>query len=302
MIWMLGPTMLLAGATVGDAYESYLRSIDFVRDPILGMRSRVPVSDDPEGQRRLAQLVMMPIQEQLTLDLERIAVEATGALPGDLARDDINGDGVVTLADWDLLVTLVRTYLTTLLPMAVPRQFGLATSGELTGGDPATASSPGTLASKGRLVADSDGDGVQNLNDNCPKVANPDQANVDGDALGDACDPDLDGDGIPSGWDRCPDENDVRLDADADGCLDRACDLPPMIPLVRADEGVRNSLQVKADQACEKARDGHTNAARGALNAFINEAEAQAGVHVGARHASALVRFARNALETLPAE
>ena len=302
MFHVLGMSMLLAGATVGDAYESYFRSVDFVRDPVLGMGSRVPVPDDVEVQRRLAQLVMMPIQDQLWLDLERIAVEATGALPGDLSRDDINGDGLVTLADWDLLVTLARTYLTTLLPMVVPEQFGLVTSDQLTGGDPATSSSPGTLASKARLLADWDEDSVPNLTDNCPKAANADQVNHDGDALGDACDPDLDGDGVQGGWDRCPEDRDVRLDADADGCSDRACDLPPMIPLVRADDGVRNSLQVKADQACEKARDGHTVAARGALNAFINEAEAQAGVHLSARHASALVRFAKNALETLSAE
>ncbi len=36
---------------------------------------------------------------------------------------------------------------------------------------------------------DDDGDGVPNAIDNCPKVANPDQANDDGDAFGDACDP-----------------------------------------------------------------------------------------------------------------
>ncbi len=36
---------------------------------------------------------------------------------------------------------------------------------------------------------DSDGDGVADTHDNCALVANRDQANADGDALGDACDP-----------------------------------------------------------------------------------------------------------------
>ena len=45
-------------------------------------------------------------------------------------------------------------------------------------------------------VSDSDGDGVADGSDNCPSVANPGQANLDGDALGDACDPDRDGDGV----------------------------------------------------------------------------------------------------------
>lgn len=40
-----------------------------------------------------------------------------------------------------------------------------------------------TLAS-----CDSDGDGVSEASDNCPSVANPDQANWDGDGLGNACD------------------------------------------------------------------------------------------------------------------
>jgi hypothetical protein len=35
--------------------------------------------------------------------------------------------------------------------------------------------------------ADEDGDGVFNLDDNCPLVANPDQSDVDHDGTGDAC-------------------------------------------------------------------------------------------------------------------
>ncbi len=36
---------------------------------------------------------------------------------------------------------------------------------------------------------DDDGDAVQDAGDNCPKVANKDQADTDGDGLGDLCDP-----------------------------------------------------------------------------------------------------------------
>lgn len=51
---------------------------------------------------------------------------------------------------------------------------------------------------------DDDNDGVADVNDNCPVVANPDQADADGNSLGDACEPrtalaaqlpDVDGDG-----------------------------------------------------------------------------------------------------------
>lgn len=45
---------------------------------------------------------------------------------------------------------------------------------------------------------DGDGDGVPDVDDNCPNVSNGGQEDIDGDAAGDACDPDTDGDGY---WD-----------------------------------------------------------------------------------------------------
>ena len=42
---------------------------------------------------------------------------------------------------------------------------------------------------------DDDCDGILNELDNCPTVANPDQADTDGDGIGDACEPDIDGSG-----------------------------------------------------------------------------------------------------------
>ncbi|RJQ07614.1 MAG: hypothetical protein C4558_09345 [Dehalococcoidia bacterium] len=50
---------------------------------------------------------------------------------------------------------------------------------------------------------DDDGDGVADPGDNCALVVNAEQANLDGDALGDACDPDDDGDGVSDGADQC---------------------------------------------------------------------------------------------------
>lgn len=47
-------------------------------------------------------------------------------------------------------------------------------------------------------IPDRDGDGIANASDNCPMVANPDQADGDGDGVGDKCEitnPDMGGDG-----------------------------------------------------------------------------------------------------------
>jgi hypothetical protein len=50
---------------------------------------------------------------------------------------------------------------------------------------------------------DVDGDGVRDVNDNCPDDRNGDQRDTDGDGPGDACDPDMDGDGHPNTDDNC---------------------------------------------------------------------------------------------------
>lgn len=54
------------------------------------------------------------------------------------------------------------------------------------------------------LPADGDDDGVPDSVDNCPAVANVDQADFDGDGLGDACDSDDDNDGVDDEDDLCP--------------------------------------------------------------------------------------------------
>ena len=71
---------------------------------------------------------------------------------------------------------------------------------------------------------DSDGDGVVDLNDNCPAVSNPDQADSDDDGVGDVCDFDADNDGVNDDLDNCPAvANSDQADADADG-IGNACD------------------------------------------------------------------------------
>jgi len=77
---------------------------------------------------------------------------------------------------------------------------------------------------------DYDADGLTDGIDNCPRVANPEQTDSDGDLYGDACDDDDDGDGVIDDYDDCsPGEIDwnsaPNTDHDGDGCRDVTEDL-----------------------------------------------------------------------------
>jgi hypothetical protein len=87
------------------------------------------------------------------------------------------------------------------VPLTAPHGFHQNITGILTADGLTVA---GSASATMEINNDPDGDGLLDQNDNCPDIANADQANNDGDAMGDLCDPDDDNDGMADTADNCP--------------------------------------------------------------------------------------------------
>lgn len=134
---------------------------------------------------------------------------------------DVSPSGVAFAALTDAADNLTRLYTVSLptgltaAPAATP--VGLIGSGAT------------QVYSLAVLDDDRDADGRLTTADNCPSVSNADQANLDGDGLGDVCDDDDDGDGLSDAVEGVLGTNPRSGDSDGDGKTD-AADRCPIAP------------------------------------------------------------------------
>jgi len=208
----------ISDVSTGHAANSHPLDSDGTRPNVEGLRQQVNIYNllgDPTVKLRvspptllsissvllrgnLAQVKVNQISKTTPLDDEWITAIALDAKTGEeIGRGVVNADGVAQID----------------LGTNKPDNIWVR-----------VASTDGAATQAAAVETDTDGDGIPDSRDNCILVPNPDQKDSDGDGYGDACDGDVNNDGIVNSLDVAQVRNlfatrDPRADVNGDGIV-----------------------------------------------------------------------------------
>ncbi|WP_168210343.1 thrombospondin type 3 repeat-containing protein [Persicimonas caeni] len=215
---------------------------------------------DPEGNRLQASNVALPSREPpATGQFDPFIVPGPGNVVyafdravGSAVRIDLESGAIARINEFDLNLDTNEANFVAVpgSPSFILVQRSTMDSTQLKASEYFLPCLPGTDA------RDEDGDGVGDITDNCPMVANPDQKDADNDTVGDECDPDADNDGIANNADKAIADDGVTeisyaLDTDNDGTdnendddddNDGIVDTADRMPLDTDNDGLHNGL------------------------------------------------------------
>ena len=193
-----------------DAHDIFVRDVETGTTTLISVAHGGGAADGPS------------IWPALSADGRLVAFHSVA---GNLVAGDGNGTGDIFVRDRPstatALVSLTSTGAQSSFALRVPR---LSADGRFVAFQARALVEGGSAVHDAIYlrVIDQDGDGVLDAFDNCFVVHNADQADFDGDGVGNECDPDIDGDGMSNAWEDlhgliATDPADAEDDNDNDG-------------------------------------------------------------------------------------